>query len=142
MLGGCDDSLDSVGGFGLGEPTSSVFAFSERRQLMVVFSDLPELCDLLHDTAAPPYTDYWVMSAWTLSGWKLEESLSSEAFVSVTDFEQVWDFPDGRGSIEIASLDEDAVLEGRVDLDFDGSEVRARFSATWCDADLFPGEEG
>ena len=139
VLGGCDHSLDSVGGFGLGEPTSTVFAFGDQRQVMVVFSDLPELCELLHDTEAPPYTDYWVMSAWTLSGWKLDESLPSAGFASIAEYDQLWDFPDGRGALEFYSLDDPDVLEGRVALEFEGSDVEARFSAHWCDADLFPG---
>lgn len=137
-LAGCDHSLDSISHFQLGVPESAVFGFNDQRQIMVVFSDLPQLCPLLHDTEPPAYEDFWVMSVWTIDGWRLEEEISSLGYTALSDYGQLWEFPDGRGSLEIFSLEDD-LLQGRVDMDFEGSGVRARFDASWCDAALFQG---
>jgi hypothetical protein len=136
---GCDHSLDSIQGFELGEPTSAVFGFSSDREVMVVFSDMPDLCPLLWDTNPPPYDDYWVLSAWSLSAYRTETAISAYSYVAMSDYGLEWD-DEGRGSLELSTIEDDRV-EGVVDLTFGQDEIHARFEAWYCDAHLFQGLE-
>ena len=136
---GCDYSLDSVDGYELGLPTSTIFGYNTDRELMLVLSDMPDLCPLMSDTEPPPYDDYWVLSAWTLSGYRLDEPMSADGYIGILSSGEGLE-RDGGGTIELKKL-EDGYAKGIVEMTFGGDEVRARFEAESCDAPFFQGLE-
>jgi len=132
--------MGELGGFDIGEPQSVVFGFNDLRQIMVVFTDIPQVCSLLYDSEPPPYQSYWVISTWTLGAWREDEGMSTYGYAAVSDYGQVFEFTDARGSLEIFELD-DEDLSGRMELDVEGEMIETRFEAEWCDAYLFQGME-
>jgi len=139
IASGCDYSLDSVEGHELGLPTSSLFGYNTARELMVVLSDMPDLCPLMSDTESPPYGDYWVLSVWTLSAYETDDPMSADGYVGILDSGEDLEV-DGRGTIELKELEE-SYAKGIVEMTFGNDEVRARFEAEPCDAPFFQGLE-
>lgn len=136
-LTGCDHSLDHLDGRKLGRPESAVFGASAEGQIMVVFSDLPELCPLLFEQDPPFYKEFWIVTAWTEYAYLEDEAQDAGGFAVLAQGSS-WDEYDADvGALMIDRLDDDA-LSGKVDLLFStGDPIWARFEAEPCDAPLF-----
>ena len=135
----CDSSLDTVGGHELGVPTSAVFSRDGNGHMMVVLSNLEDLCTTLAESDAPSTEDFWVLSAWTAVGVDEPSEYAVEAYVAISDNQVIEEFDTEAGGIDFSQVDADQV-KGVIDITFPGNDqIKARFAAEHCESDLFVG---
>lgn len=109
---------------------------------MLVFSDVPGLCDYLGQVEPPPYDNWWMSSVWTMDGIKLQEEQAADGWLTYTTSGAGWEFYADSAVVEFNELEED-VLSGKLRMFFDTKEsIYASFEAEYCDVDLFLGLEG
>lgn len=140
---GCQPyDFDRIGDVSLGVPGASVFGYSEIGELMVVFSDMPELCDALYQHDPPQFADWWVVSVWTRSAVRVGEDLAVDGYAAVSVSDEVTETDTTDAWLRLKSLDDEHV-SGTVYLELESSDrIRAKFDALPCNAPLFIGLEG
>jgi hypothetical protein len=135
----CDTDLDTLDGHKLGKATSAVFSRDRNGHVMLVLSDLPDLCESLVEADAPSKADFWVLSAWTSVGVDESSEYAVEAYVAVSTNQVIEEYQTEAGGVEFSQVDADE-LAGVIDITFPGNEqIKARFEAEFCDSDLFVG---
>lgn len=140
-MAGCDHNLGVLDGTDLGEPQAAAFHHSPDSRLMVVLSDLPGLCDDLHDNEAPEVGDWWVVSLWTGSSASVEGEYPADGFAALTRGGEVTELNTTTADLDVRDQT-DTSISGRVDLSFsNGDRLGARFNAELCEAALFQGME-
>ncbi len=139
MSAGCDKNLGTLDGHRLGRPESVVFSRNGSDHMMVVMSDLPDLCDALTEADPPSDDSYWVLSAWTHVGVHDPGEYAVEAYAAVSSDKDVEEYDTEAGGIKFKRIGAD-VLKAKVDITFPGNDrIKARVRAEYCDADLFVG---
>jgi len=136
---GCDNNLDVLDGHELGRPNSVVFSRDDNGHLMLVMSNLTDLCGTLGDASAPENDDFWVLSAWTHVGVDEPNEYAVEAYAAVSTNQEIEEYDTEAGGVTVSRLEPD-LLKGRLDLTFPGNDhLKAHITADYCDADLFVG---
>lgn len=136
---GCDRNLDTIDGHVLGNPESVVFSRNDNDHLMVIMSNLPELCESLASADLPAQDDFWVLSAWTNVNVDEPGEYAVEAYAAVSENTEIDEFDTESGGIKFKRLGADH-LKAKVDVNFPGNHrVKANVTAEYCDADLFVG---
>lgn len=141
-------SLDSLDGVKLGEPSAVVYNSDADGSMMVVFSNVGNLCDQLGNVEGPDAPDWWVVSAVVNQDIVLGEEMSATGFASITQDGETTEYTSTSGSVEVNTMAEQlddwswsGRIEGKVDLSFDtGDDLRAKFEAEYCDFNLFQGQ--
>lgn len=141
-------SLDSIDGVKLGSPEEVVYNSDTDGRMMVVFSNVLGLCDQLGNVEGPDAPDWWVVSVVVNQDIVLGEEMAAEGFASITQGGDTTEYTSTSGVVEVSSMAEQqddwswsGNIEGKVDLTFDtGDQVRAKFSADYCDFNLFQGQ--
>ncbi len=135
----CDYDMDTLDGHDLGRPTSSVFSRDDNGHIMLVLSDLPNLCDTLTDADAPTSDDFWVLSAWTSVGVDEPDEYAVEAYVAISNNQEIDEYDTEAGGMTFTRIDAEKI-KGRLDITFPGNDrIKAHVTAEYCDADLFVG---
>jgi hypothetical protein len=136
---GCDRNLGTLDGHDLGRPESVVFNRNENGHIMIVMSDLEDLCDELSKADPPSMDNYWVVSAWTNVGVAEEGEYAVEAYASVASHKDNDEYDTEAGGVEFLRMRED-IIKAKVDVTFPGNDrLKARVKARHCAADLFVG---
>ena len=136
---GCDRNLDTIDGHVLGKPESVVFARNDNDHLMIIMSNLPDLCEALRSADIPAQDDFWVMSAWTSVNVDEPGEYAVEAYAAVSENTEVDEFDTESGGIKFKRLSADN-LTAKVDVNFPGNHrIKANVTAEYCDAELFVG---
>ena len=136
---GCDRNLDTIDGHVLGKPESVVFARNDNDHLMIIMSNLPDLCDALGSADIPAQDDFWVMSAWTSVNVDEPGEYAVEAYAAVSENTEIDEFDTESGGIKFKRLSADT-LTAKVDVNFPGNHrIKANVTAEYCDAELFVG---
>jgi hypothetical protein len=136
---GCDKNLGEIDGHYLGRPKSVVFARSTNDHVMIVMSDLENLCDDLSGSDPPRVDDYWVVSAWTNVGVSDRGEYAVEAYAAVSTNKDIDEYDTEAGGIKFNRISED-LIKAKVDITFPGNDrLKARVRAKHCDTDLFVG---
>jgi hypothetical protein len=134
LLTGCDHQLDSIEGYDLGRPETVVWSKDdESGRVMVVASDLNDLCDVL-DTGEWPSPPYWALWTWSETEASYESELDAEAFASIQD--GILDDTFEGGGVMVLD-DGDKALDVHIDVEFGADRILADLQADNCDADLF-----
>ena len=81
---GCSKNLGTLEGNIIGKPESVVFARNDSGHIMLVLSNLPDLCSSLSAADPPDTDDFWVLSSWTHVGVNDPGEYAVEAFVAVS----------------------------------------------------------
>jgi hypothetical protein len=140
LLLGCA-RLGELDGSDLEAPAASVYSFDESGNVMLVFSDQPDLCDLLGSAEPPTPANWWVVSAWTRNGAKEEQELSVDGFATIQLFAQAHDYTATEGTLKISNV-QDQEIQGHLELRFPtGDTLSNHYRADYCDAALFVGLE-
>jgi len=135
----CDYDLDTLDGHDLGKPSSAVFSRDDNGHIMIVLSNLTDLCQTLAAADTPSQDDFWVLSAWTSVGVDESDEYAVEAYVAVSTNQVIEEYDTEAGGIEFSQVDADEVA-GILDITFPGNDqITARFEAEYCDSDLFVG---
>ncbi len=135
----CDRNLDTLDGHDLGQPTSAVFSRDDNGHVMVVMSNLTDLCQTLAEADSPTTDDFWVLSAWTHVGVDEPDEYAVEAYVAVSTNQEIEEYDTEAGGMTFSRLDAD-MIKGRLDITFPGNDrVKAHITADYCEADLFVG---
>jgi len=136
---GCDKNLGTLDGHELGRPKSVVFARDESEHIMVVMSDIEDLCDTLAGTDPPRVDDYWVLSAWTNVSVTDPGEYAVEAFAAIASHKDLEEYDTEAGGIKFKRIRDD-LIKAKVDITFPGNDrLKAHVRAKHCDADLFVG---
>jgi hypothetical protein len=136
---GCDNNLDTLDGHVLGTPESVVFARNDNDHMMVIMSNLPDLCESIASSDVPAKDDFWVLSAWTHVNVDAPGEYAVEAYAAVSENTEIEEFDTESGGIKFKRLGADH-LKARIDVNFPGNyRVKANITAEFCDADLFVG---
>ena len=136
---GCDRNLDTIDGHVLGKPESVVFARNDNDHLMLIMSNLPDLCEALSLADIPAQDDFWVMSAWTSVSVDEPGEYAVEAYAAVSENTEIDEFDTESGGIKFQRLSADH-LTAKVDVNFPGNHrIKATVTAEYCDAELFVG---
>ncbi|MAY80131.1 MAG: hypothetical protein CL930_05015 [Deltaproteobacteria bacterium] len=136
---GCDHNLDSIDGHVLGNPESVVFSRNDSDHIMIVMSDLPDLCDALSSADLPHADDFWVVSAWTHVGVNDPGDYAVEAFAAVSRNAGIDEYDTEAGGIKFNRIGAD-LIKAKVDVTFPGNDrLKAKVKAEYCDSDLFLG---
>ena len=139
MSVGCDRNLDTIDGHVLGKPESVVFSRNDNDHVMVIMSNLPELCESLASSDLPAQDNFWVLSAWTSVNVDEPGEYAVEAYAAVSENTEIEEFDTESGGINFKRLGADH-LKAKVDVNFPGNhQVKANVTADYCDADLFVG---
>ncbi len=140
LLGtGCDHELGMLDGHDLGRPESAVFSRDDNGHIMLVMSNLSDLCDTLTDADTPSSDDFWVLSAWTAVGVDDPDEYAVEAYAAVSQNQEIEEYDTEAGGFTISRIDAEQI-KGRLDITFPGNDrSKARLSAEYCEADLFVG---
>ena len=140
MLGtGCSKQLGTLEGNIIGKPESVVFARNDSGHIMLVLSDLPDLCDSLAGSDPPDTDDFWILSSWTHVGVNDPGEYAVEAFVAISKNQVIEEYDTEAGGIKFKRLGVD-VIKAKVDLTFPGNDrLKGVVLAEYCDADLFVG---
>ena len=139
MFTGCDRNLDTIDGHVLGKPESVVFSRNDNDHVMVIMSNLPDLCESLASSDVPAQDNFWVLSAWTSVNVDEPGEYAVEAYAAVSENTEVDEFDTESGGINFKRLGADH-LKAKVDVNFPGNhQVKANVTADYCDADLFVG---
>lgn len=132
--------LDHVDGQPLGVPGSAAYGLSEIGEIMVVFSDLPDICERMWDPDPPEFQDWWVVSVWSRSAPRVDERLPSYGYVAVSVYDEVRDYEALDAWVDLERIDPESV-RGQVYVELDsGDRLRAHFEAPYCDAPMFAGQ--
>ena len=136
---GCDRNLDTIDGHVLGKPESVVFSRNENDHVMVIMSNLPNLCESLASSDMPAQDNFWVLSAWTSVHVDEPGEYAVEAYAAVSENTEIDEFDTESGGVDFKRLGADHV-KAKVDVNFPGNHrVKANVTAEYCDADLFIG---
>ena len=136
---GCDRNMDTIDGHVLGKPESVVFARNDNDHLMVIMSNLPELCESLRSSDIPPQDDFWVLSAWTNVAVDDPGEYAVEAYAAVSENTEIDEFDTESGGIKFKRMSADNLV-AKVDVNFPGNHrIKANVTAELCDAELFVG---
>ena len=136
---GCDRNLGSLDGHFLGRPKSVVFNRNDNDHVMIVMSDLDDLCADLSNADPPRMNNYWVVSAWTNVGVPDKGEYAVEAFSAVSTKNDLDEYDTEAGGIKFKRIRED-IIKAKVDITFPGNDrLKANVRAKHCDADLFVG---
>ena len=139
MSVGCDRNLDTIDGHVLGKPESVVFSRNDNDHVMVIMSNLPELCESLASSDLPAQDNFWVLSAWTSVNVDEPGEYAVAAYVAVSENTEIEEFDTESGGINFKRLGADH-LKAKVDVNFPGNhQIKANVTADYCDADLFVG---
>ena len=136
---GCDKSLDSIDGHSLGEPESVIYGTNESGHIMMVMSDIPNLCEAVRSADPPARNDFWVLSLWSHINADDPGRYRVDSYASIRENGSVFEYETEVGVIDIYSLNLGHV-KADVDLKFStGDVVSAEVEGRHCDANLFVG---
>jgi len=139
LFSGCDNSLDSIEGHKLGEPESVIYGTNESGQLMVVMSDLPNLCEAVRSSDPPARNHFWVLSTWSLIGADEPGNYVVDSYASITENGTVHEYQTEAGKLDVYTLSL-GHIKADVNLKFaTGDVVSAEVEGSQCDANLFVG---
>ena len=139
VLTGCDKSLDSIGGHELGEPESVIYGSNESGHIMVVMSDLPNLCEAVRSADPPARNDFWVLSSWSHIDADDPGRYVVDSYAAITENGAIHEYETEAGMLDIFSL-RMGHIKAEVDLRFStGDDVSAEIEGNHCDANLFMG---
>ena len=139
LFAGCDNDLDSIDGHRLGEPKSVIYGTNESGQIMVVMSDLPNLCESVRSADPPSRNNFWVLSTWSLIDADRPGSYVVDSYASITENGTVHEYQTESGKLDVFSLSLGRIKAG-VNLRFPtGDDVTAEVEGRECDVNLFVG---